>query len=89
VSWIEEARQEAQEWDASRGSMSSKEEPCHTTGLALVTEVIEEESNQVDWRAVVVADPVWKAESLSVWETELLPSDIGVGENTSITKREC
>jgi hypothetical protein len=67
-------------------SVSSKKGPCHTTGFASVTEGA---TNQVDWRAVVVADPVWEAEPLPVWETELLPGDTGVGENTSLAKREC
>jgi hypothetical protein len=58
--------------------VSSKKSPCHTTGFASVTE-----------GATVVADPVWEAEPLPVWETKLLPGDSGVGENTSLAKREC
>jgi hypothetical protein len=52
--------------------------------------VTEGATNQVDWREVVVVDPVvQETELLLVWETELLPGDIGVGENTSLAKREC
>jgi hypothetical protein len=66
--------------------MSSKKGPCHATGFVLVTEVA---TNQEDWSAAVVADPEWEAEPLPVWETKILPGDIGVGENTSLAKREC
>jgi hypothetical protein len=76
VSWVEEARQDAQKREASRSRVSSKKGPCHTTGFASVSE-----------GAVVVADPVWEAEPLPVWETELLPGD--GGWNTSLAKREC
>jgi hypothetical protein len=58
--------------------MSSKKGSCHTTRFASVTEGV---ANQLNWRAVVVVDPVW--------EIELLLGDIGVGENTSLDKREC
>jgi hypothetical protein len=58
--------------------MPSEKGPCHTVGFA---SVIEGTANQVDWSAVVVVD--------LVWETKLLQGDIGVGENTSLTKREC
>jgi hypothetical protein len=54
--------------------VSSKKGPCHTTGFASVTEGA---ANQVDWRAVVVVDPVWETELLPVWETEILPDDGG------------
>jgi hypothetical protein len=86
VSWVEEARQEAQKQEASRSSMSSKEEPCHTTTF---TSVIEGATNQVDWSVAMVVDQVWEAKPLPVWEIELLPGDIGVGENNSLAKREC
>jgi hypothetical protein len=76
------ARQDAQKQEASRSRVSSKMGSCHTTGFASVTEGA---TNQVDWRAVVVADPVWETELLP----EILPGDIGVGENTSLAKREC
>jgi hypothetical protein len=36
--------------------------------------------SDMDWRVVVVEDPVW--------ETKLLPGDDG-GWNSSLTKREC
>ena len=56
--------------------MSSKKGPSHTIGFASVSEGV-----------VVVADPVWEAEPLLVWETNLL---LGVGGwNTSLAKREC
>jgi hypothetical protein len=42
--------------------------------------VTEGATNQTDWRAVVVEDPVC--------ETELLPGDHG-GWNASLTKRKC
>jgi hypothetical protein len=84
VSWVEEARQEAQKREASRSNVSSQEEPCHTTGFVSVTEGA---TNQEDWSAVVVADPVQEAELLPVWETEILPDD--GGWNTSLAKREC
>jgi hypothetical protein len=38
---------------------------------------------------VVVRDPEWEAKALLVWETEILPEDNGVDENTSLAKREC
>jgi hypothetical protein len=84
VSWVEEARQEAQKWEASRSSMSSQEGPCHTTGFVSVTEGA---ANQEDWSAAVVADPVQEAKLLPVWETEIHPDD--GGWNTSLAKREC
>jgi hypothetical protein len=65
--------------------MSSKEEPCNITGLALVTSVTEGTSNQEDWRVAVVADLVWEAERLSVWETKILLGDTGVSENNSLS----
>jgi hypothetical protein len=37
----------------------------------------------------MVVDPVWEVDPLPVWEIELLPGDTGVGENTSLAKREC
>jgi hypothetical protein len=36
----------------------------------------------------VVVDLV-RGQILPVWETKLHPVDIGVSENTSLTKREC
>jgi hypothetical protein len=69
VPWVDEARKETQKREASRSNVSSKEGQCHTAGF---DSVIERTANQMVWRAVVVADPVW--------ETELLPSDIGVGD---------
>jgi hypothetical protein len=62
--------QDAQKQEASRSRVSSKKGPCHTTGFASVSEGA---ANQVDWRVVVVADPVWEAEPLPVWETDILP----------------
>jgi hypothetical protein len=70
----------------SRSRVSSKKGPFHRAKFASVTEGV---VNQVDWRAVVVEDPVREAKPLPVWEIELLPRDIGVGENTSLAKREC
>jgi hypothetical protein len=68
--------QDAQKWEASRSMVSSKKGPSHTIGFAFVSE-----------GAVLVADPVWEAEPLLVWETNLL---LGVGGwNTSLAKREC
>jgi hypothetical protein len=55
--------------------------------LAGFTVVIEGAANQADWRAVVVADPVWEKELLLGWEIELLPGDYG-GWNSSLAKRE-
>jgi hypothetical protein len=75
---------DAQKREASRSKVSSKKGPCHTAGLASVSEGA---TNQVDWRAVVVANPVWEAEPLPVWEIDILPGD--VGWNTSLTKRKC
>jgi hypothetical protein len=66
--------------------MSSKKKPCHTSRFISMTEVA---TNQEDWSAVVVADPEWQAKPLPMWETEVLLGDIGVGENTSLAKREC
>jgi len=66
--------------------MSFEKGPCHAFGLVLVIHVA---TNQEDWSVAMVADPEWEAEPLPMWETELLPGDIGVGENTSLTKREC
>jgi hypothetical protein len=68
--------QDAQKQEASRSRVSSKKGPCHTVGIASVSE-----------GAVVVADPVWEAEPLPMWETELLPGN--GGWNTSLAKREC
>jgi hypothetical protein len=68
--------QDAQKREASRSRVSSKKGPSHTAEFAFVSE-----------GAVVVADPVWEAEPLPMWETELLPGD--GGENTSLAKREC
>jgi hypothetical protein len=65
--------------------MSSRNGPCHTIGFA---SVLEGAVNQVHWREVVVVDLVWEAEPLPVWETELLPGDTRMGENTSLIKRE-
>jgi hypothetical protein len=48
--------QDAQKWEASRSRVSSKKGPSHTAGIASVSE-----------GAVVVADPVWEADPLSVW----------------------
>jgi hypothetical protein len=76
VSWVEEARQEAQKREASRSRVSSKKGPCHSTRIA-----------SVSVGATVVADPVSEAEPLPVWETDLLPGD--GGWNTSLAKREC
>jgi hypothetical protein len=66
--------------------VSSKKGPCHTTGFASVTEGA---ANQVDWGVVVVADPMRETKPLPVWEAMLLLGNIGVGENTSLAKREC
>jgi hypothetical protein len=76
VSWVEEAKQEAQKREASRSKASSKKGPCHSTriGSMLVG-------------ATVVADPVSDAKQLPVWETDLLLGD--GGWNTSLAKREC
>jgi hypothetical protein len=43
----------------------------------------------VDWREIVEVYLVWEADPLPVWETELLPGFSGVGENTSLAKRDC
>jgi hypothetical protein len=64
--------------------VSSKKGPCHTIGFVQVTEGA---ANQVDWRVVVVANPMRETELLPVWETEILPDD--GGWNTSLAKREC
>ena len=58
--------QDAQKWEASRSMVSSKKGPSHTIGFASVSEGV-----------VVVADPVWEAEPLLLWETDLLSSDGG------------
>jgi hypothetical protein len=101
VSWVEEARQEAQKREASRSCMSSQEDPCLFNRSCFVTEeatnqedwragfasVTEGATSQEDWSAVVVADPVQETELLPVWETEVHP-DVG-GWNTSLAKREC
>jgi hypothetical protein len=50
--------------------------------------VTEGATNQVDWSAVVVADPVWETELLPVWETKIQEKMDG-GWNTSLAKREC
>jgi hypothetical protein len=39
VSWVEEARQEAQKRKASRSNMSFEKGPCHAVGFVSVTEV--------------------------------------------------
>jgi hypothetical protein len=68
--------QDAQKWEASRSRVSSKKGPSHTTGFDSMSE-----------GAVVVSDPMWEAEPLPVWETDLLR---GVGRwNTSLAKSEC
>jgi hypothetical protein len=64
VSWVEMAMQDVQKWETSWSKGSSKKDPSHTAGIAFVSE-----------GAVVVADPVWEAEPLLVWETKLLPGD--------------
>jgi hypothetical protein len=46
--------------------VSSKTGPSHTTIFSSMSE-----------GATVVADPVWEAEPLLVWETELLPGNGG------------
>jgi hypothetical protein len=66
VSWVEIAMQDAQKREASRSRVSSKKVPSHTTGFSFMSEEV-----------VVVVDPVWKAEPLLLWETDLLPSDGG------------
>jgi len=38
VSWVEEAKQEAQKREASGSNVSSQEGPCHTTGFVSLTE---------------------------------------------------
>jgi hypothetical protein len=68
--------QDVQKREASRSRVSSKKVPSHTTGFVSVSK-----------GAVVVADPVWEAEQLPLWEIDLLPGD--GGWNTSLTKREC
>ena len=68
--------QDAQKREASRNRVSFEKGPCHTTGCASVLE-----------GASMVADLVWEAEPLLVWETNLLPGD--GGWNTCLTKREC
>jgi hypothetical protein len=40
----------------------------------------------VDWRAIVVVDPVRETKLLPVWETKILPDD--GGWNISFVKRE-
>jgi hypothetical protein len=77
ISWGEVAMQDAQKREASRSRVSSKMGSLHIAEFASVTQGV---ANQVDWRATVVADPVWEAKQL--------PGDIGVGENTSLAKRE-
>jgi hypothetical protein len=67
VSWVEMTKQDTYKWEASRSRVYSKKGPCHTTGFSSVIEGV---ANQVDWREVVVADPVPK--------TELLPGGCGV-----------
>jgi hypothetical protein len=93
VSWVEMARQDVQEQEASKSRVSSRMGSCQTTGFTSVTKdaaswedlrarfssVTEEAANKVDWRAVVVANPGW--------ETKLLPGD--GGWNASLIKREC
>jgi hypothetical protein len=69
-------RKDAQKWEDSRSNVSSNMGPCHSKIIVYVSE-----------GAVVVADLVWEAEPLLVWETNLLPGD--GGWNTSLTKREC
>jgi hypothetical protein len=46
-------------------------------------------SNKEEWSPIVVINLVWEAEPLQMWEIDLHPSDIGVGENNSLAKREC
>jgi hypothetical protein len=71
VSWVEEARQDAQKRETSRSRVSSKKGPCHLAGIASVSE-----------GATVVADPVWEAEPLPVWETIYF-------QVITLAKREC
>jgi len=84
VSWVEKARWDAQKQENSRSMVSSKKGPCHTIGLAFVSKGV---ANQKYWRGIVVADPMWEADPLPVWETNILPGD--GGWNTSLAKREC
>jgi hypothetical protein len=84
VSWVEEARKEAQKREAFRSNVSSQERPCHTTGFSSVTEGA---ANQVDWRAVVVVDPLRETNPPPMWEKEILLGD--GGWKTSLAKREC
>jgi len=77
-SWHEMAMQDAQEKEASRsmfrGSESSETGQSEMAGIASVSEGA---TNQVDWRAGMVADMVEKIEP---------PSG---GRNTFLAKREC
>jgi hypothetical protein len=66
VSWVEEAMHDAQKQEALRIKVSSKMGPCHLAGIYFVSE-----------GEVVVVELVWEAETLPVWEIDLLPSDGG------------
>jgi 5,10-methylene-tetrahydrofolate dehydrogenase/methenyl tetrahydrofolate cyclohydrolase len=97
VSWIDLARQVAQEvqtQEASRSRVSSKMESCQTTGFSSMTE---DASSQEDWRATFVSvidgasnQMDWRAVVVEdpVRETELLSGDDG-GWSASLVKREC
>jgi hypothetical protein len=77
-SWYEMAMQDAQEQEASRsmfkGNKSSKKGLNEMAGIAFISEGA---TNQVDWRAAMVADMIAK--------TEPPPG----GRSTFLAKREC
>jgi hypothetical protein len=75
-SWYEMTMQDAQKQEASRsiGNKSSKTGPSEMAGIAFVSEGA---TNQVDWRATMVADLIAK--------TEPPPG----GGSTFLAKREC
>jgi hypothetical protein len=43
----------------------------------------------MDWTVILVGYPLFKVATLPILDTKILPVDNGVGENTSLAKREC
>jgi hypothetical protein len=77
-------RKEAQEREDSRSKVYSRKGSCQivtaneTDWIVRFSSVIEGASNQEDWSASMVANPVQELELLPGWETELFPGDCRV-----------